>query len=427
MLVVSAAGVAIAALPTVAMASSGRFRPATANLAPEPNGSVHLPVLTAPQAITLLNQQRIANGIPGDLVEEPTLSSGCLSWATVYRPAKGQYPHEELPSQPGYTAEGNEAAASSDLDGEPGTKFTVGTLWGPLFNPWSGAAIHLAGLMNPTATTAWYGATASAACMGTGGSRTFTTPTFFSVPGPGATNVPIAQNTGEEPYSPQQAAGLRTEYSAPAIILFAEGTDAKLQNATLTSATGSTVSTKDITPESPAPPSAPGFVPSATFGFTASYVVPTTKFKPDTTYVMTATWQNGQGVSSTQTVQFKTAATDLNGLIEADEKAAQFAGIETGAFTPTLKGRVLTIVATGLAIGRNVTAQMLHCPIVECGVHPDEVSFKRTIRLSATAVRLKIPQPPRGKRSVLELLMAPFRVKGKSVYPAEPSLLLPRR
>jgi hypothetical protein len=61
------------------------FRPAVGEVTPEPDGNLHLPLLTAPQAITLLNQQRTANGIPGDLVEEPILSAGCLSWATVYR------------------------------------------------------------------------------------------------------------------------------------------------------------------------------------------------------------------------------------------------------------------------------------------------------------------------------------------------------
>jgi hypothetical protein len=140
---------------------------------------------------------------------------GCLSWATVYREAKGQYPHEELLSQPGYTTEGNEAAGSSDLAGEPGSKFTVGALWGPLFNPWSGAALHEASLMDPAITTVWYGGSLAAACMGTSGARTFSAPVFYSVPGPGAANVPTAENTGELPFPPQEAVGLATNRISP--------------------------------------------------------------------------------------------------------------------------------------------------------------------------------------------------------------------
>lgn len=191
------------------------FRPAVGEVTPEPDRDVHLPLLTTSQAIALLNQQRAANGIPGDLVEEPILSAGCLSWATVYREAKGQYPHEELPSQPGYTAEGNEAASRSDLDGESGSEFRVGTQWSMLFNPWSGAALHEANLMNPVATTIWYGASQSAACLGTSGYQAFASPTFFSVPEPGASNVPIAENTGELPFPPQEAAGLGEAVSRP--------------------------------------------------------------------------------------------------------------------------------------------------------------------------------------------------------------------
>ena len=405
--------------PALAEAKPPRFEPSTVRLVSEQVTSIGLPVLTAPQAIALLNRQRAANGIPGDLVEEPTLSSGCLSWATNYREAEGQYPHEELPSQPGYTAEGNEAAASSDLDGEPGSEATVGTLWGPLFNPWSGAAIHQAGLMNPGATAAWYGATADAACMGTGGSRSFTTPAFYSVPGPGAANVPIAENTGEEPYSPQQAAGLSTGYSAPAIILFAEGTDAKLQSATLTSSAGATVPTRDITPESSAPPSAPGFAPSATFGYIASYVVPRTKFEADTSYVLSAVWQNGEGATTTQTVSFETAATDLNGQIAAYErevaKPAARSGVPLGAITPTLHGRRLSIKASGVGIGRSIRIRVERCPTKRCRPGEVQIPWRVTVTLSTPITNIRLPRLATGFRSVLTVYTPAFTTGGDRV------------
>ena len=404
------------------------FRPAVGEVAPEPDGE-HLPLLAAPQAIALLNQQRTANGIPGDLVEEPALSAGCLSWATVYREAKGQYPHEEVPGQPGYSPEGNEAASRSDLDGEPGSQFSVGTAWGTLFNPWSGAPLHEAALMNPVATTVWYGASQGAACLGTTGDQTFASPTFFSVPGPGASSVPIAESSGELPFSPEQAVGLEGKEVAPAIPLWDEGTDAKLTAATVSAAGGGPVPTSLVTPETPTPPAPANFPSVPTFGgyTNASFVLPRTKLKPNTSYTLTATWQNSQGANSTQTVQFTTAATDLSKQIEAAERAFQDAGIESGTFTPVLNGRTLMITATGLAVGRKLTVEMLRCTYSECGNHVDQVTLDRAVRLATTPVRVKIPLPPRGKRSSLELVMTPFHVKGRMFYPGQPELLLPRR
>jgi hypothetical protein len=427
--VVSLAGVAMATSPVAAAAGNPRFRPAVGEVGPEPDGDLHLPLLTAPQAIALLNQQRAANGIPGDLVEEPILSAGCLSWATVYREAKGQYPHEEVAGQPGYTSEGNEAASRSDLDGEPGSQFSVGTQWGTQFNPWSGAPLHQSALMNPAATSVWYGASQSAACLGTTGGQTFASPTFFSVPGPGASNVPIAESSGELPFSPEQAVGLEGREVAPAILVWDEGSNAKLTAATVTTAAGAPIPTSLVTPGTPTPPAPSNFPSVPTFGgyTTASFVMPRAKFKPNTAYTLTATWQNSQGATSTQTVTFTTAATDLSRQIEAVERAFQDAGIESGTFTPVLNGRTLTITATGLAIGRNLTVQMLRCTYSECGNHVEQVTFERTVRLAATALRVKMPLAPRGKRSTLELVMRPFHVKGRMVYPGQPALLLPRR
>lgn len=176
-----------------------------------------------------------------------------------------------------------------------------------------------------------------------------------------------------------------------------EGSNASLTAATLTTAEGSSVPTSLVTPETPTPPSPANFPSVTTFGgyTTASFVVPRTKFKPNTSYFLTATWQNREGAASTQTVQFTTAATDLAGQVEAAEKAVQDANIESGTFTPVLKGRTLTITATGLAVGRNLSVQMMRCTYSECGNHVEQVTFDRTLRLAATAVRVKIPLAPR--------------------------------
>lgn len=414
---------AVASLSAAAAIAHPRFRPAVIKLIPEQVASTHLPVLAAPQAIALLNQQRAANGIPGDLVEEPRLSAGCLSWATVYRPAKGQYPHEELSSQPGYTAEGNEAAGSSDLSGEPGSKFTVGALWGPLFNPWSGAALHEATLMDPAATTAWYGASLGAACMGASGALPLTTPAFYSVPGPGAANVPIAENTGELPFSPQEAVGLGDEpYLAPAIPLWAEDMlGAKLQSASLVTSAGATAPTSLVTPETPTPEAPSGFPSVGTFGgYTsgASFVVPRVKFKASTSYVLTATWQTAAG-TATQTVPFTTAATDLNGQIAAYERAAEKPpaqrGVATGTIIPALHGHRLSIKASGIALGQTIRIRIERCPSRRCLPHEVQIPWRLTLKLRLSVTNVTFPRLATGFRSVLTLYTPTFTVDGDRV------------
>jgi hypothetical protein len=47
-----------------------------------------VPPVTAGEAITYLNEQRAANGIPGTLVEDAELSQGCLNHVSKYVPAK---------------------------------------------------------------------------------------------------------------------------------------------------------------------------------------------------------------------------------------------------------------------------------------------------------------------------------------------------
>jgi hypothetical protein len=160
-------------------------------------------MITAQQAVAVLNQQRAANGIPGDLTVDPTLSQGCFEYANLYQPKPGQLPHLELPSQPGYTALGDQAARHSDLSGGAGE-------WSWLQNPWTDAPYHLQALFDPGATVAWYGesdpahSTHFTACMGTGGiPRQLPSPSFYSYPGDGATNVEFAERAAESNASNQ--------------------------------------------------------------------------------------------------------------------------------------------------------------------------------------------------------------------------------
>ena len=383
-------------------------------------------MLSAPEAIAALNRQRTENGIPGDLIEEPRLSAGCLSWATSYHDAAGQYPHEEISGQPGYTPEGSEAAGESDLAGEPFGHGTIGTTWDPQFNPWSGAALHEAALMDPFATSAWYGASQPAACMGATGSRPFSAPAFYSFPGPGAKGVPIAVNTGELPFSPEQAIGLGSEaYVAPAITLWDAGSDATLQAATLTASGGGTVPTSIVTPGTPTPNPPANFPASTSFSdYTrASFVVPRVKFAANTTYTLTATWRGSSG-TMTQSVTFTTATGTLNQLISAAEiKAGPSAAETIGSITPRLKAGRLTITATGIAVGRTVRVQIERCPSKRCARKEVQRPWRRAVRLAATTT-LRVPKLRRGFMSVLTVYVSGFRVSSGRVASEVTGVLL---
>ena len=351
-----------------------------------------LPLLTDVEAVRHLNEQREANGIPGGLTLEPMLSEGCQSWATNYRELPGQYPHEEIPTQPGYTPGGNAAVHVSDLTGEPGNKFTVGNLWTTQFNPWTAAAFHLQALMNPASTEAWYGATPSAACMGTRESRAFTTPAFYSYPGNGATEVPTRENTGEWPNSPEQDVGLGPEaFVAGAIILWPEDMQASLTSATLQSSRGAVIPTQLETTDS--------------LNGGASFVVPTTKLQPETAYTLTASWSTSTG-PQTQTVHFTSGPTDLTEAIERVEEAGPRR--ELGRVVITLNGHRLSLHVTGDGVGGPLTFRLIRCSSGECS-RGLGVAWKKTVVLRRH-VAVTVPKVGKGTEYKLEVTMYAFKI-----------------
>jgi hypothetical protein len=363
-----------------------------------------LPLLNDVEAVQRLNEQREANGIPGGLTLEPALSEGCLSWATLYRyPAGGILggnPHEEIPGQPGFTPEGNTAAHESDLDGEPGNRFTVGNLWTTQFNPWTAAAFHLEVLMNPAATEAWYGATGTAACMGTRGSRAFTTPAFYSYPGNGATEVPTRENTGEWPKSPEQDVGLGPEaFVAGAIILWPEGMQASLTSATLQSSHGAVIPTRLDTTDG--------------YNGSPSFVVPTTKLQPETAYTLTASWSTSTA-PQTQTIHFTSGIGELNEELAAAEEAGPRR--ELGRIVVTLNGRRLSLHVTGDGVGGPLTFRLIRCSNGECS-RALGVAWKHTVVLRRH-LTLTVPHVSKGLEYRLEATIEALKIADTMPVPA---------
>lgn len=321
--IVCGAGIAVGLSPSVAVAGS-------------------YPI-SAERAIADLNAQRVENGIPGDLLNVPQLSLGCWQYENVYHYDILQYPHEELSSQPGYTALGNMAASMSDLASE-GTPWGKGTYQ----NPWAAAPLHLVSLFDPTAHYAWFGAVQSphwslyGECMGTATFDPFaqgetassapTTPTFYSLPGNEAPNVAPAELPNEGPFSPQQAAHISpTHVTGPDILLFAVGAPGpQLVGASLYDARGSQVGLVVVSPSTPAPKPPPGW-PKVTFvgAYTGNtwFVIPRNPLAGRARYKLIAQWSASGGYAHTEVVMFDTSCSTL---IEALIEPPKIRGCRVG-------------------------------------------------------------------------------------------------
>jgi hypothetical protein len=288
----------LALLGTAVLAST-----ATAQVAGPVNDA--FPVATA---VGFLNAQRAANGLPADLTIDAAMSEGCRKHETDYQGTRSQNPHDELPSRPGYSPEGQQAARSSEL--VLGRSMDVDAAWSRDGNPWStGALFHLQGLFKPGATTAWWGFGPNGMCMGTGDGRAFTTPAFFSYPGNGTAWAPASDQIGELPFSPIEVLGLPA-LTGPGVIVWAAGiADPRIASASLTEADSSIpIPVRWADASTPIPPSLSGGEEGATLaGFgDAGYVIPPRPLTPGRAYVLNVDWTDATGHDYQQTIQFST-------------------------------------------------------------------------------------------------------------------------
>jgi hypothetical protein len=269
-----------------------------------------LPQTTAAQAIAYINQQRVANGIPGELVDDPAMDHGCWEFANRYKLKPGQLLNKEVDGQPGYSAAGNAAAASSEVTGGIGE-------WARTYNPFTPFGLGDSEIFNPASTTAWYAETegrwgSGVVCVGTGGTRKFTLPTFFSLPADGSANVlpwevhlPSSKppwGPGDEPilagYAGESPTGPKT---GPTIRLYPEGPSYNLFS--LPSLTATLMSPTGLVPVE--------VEQTAVWGpglFMMATVIPVAPLATSTAYTLVAQWLDPSGEGHTQIVHFTTAS-----------------------------------------------------------------------------------------------------------------------
>ncbi len=243
---------------------------------------------TAQQAIGALNAQRAANGIPGDIVENPDWSRGCAQHMEYVRQNGDGDGHEEDPGKPGFTPEGQEAARSSVLGGTFGDDGK---------NGWEDAPIHLAQLLGPGLSVSGY----ADGCMWTwpGYQRPEPPQTqVYNYPGPGTRIYSSVDTSGESPTSPADVVGLPDD-GGTNLYLFAFGggvTQVNVTGATLTGPEGA-VKVRWVDNLSRE---------VGTFLPPGGIIVPEGKLRPDSDYTASATGQADTGVPLSWNWSFRT-------------------------------------------------------------------------------------------------------------------------
>jgi hypothetical protein len=173
---------------------------------------------TPSQAIAALNAQRAANGIPAGVVENPAWSDGCRLHNDYLR-FNDLFEHDEDPTLPGYTPEGDAAGAGSVL--------ARGQTFGDGRNPFDTAPAHLMQLLAPRLSVTGVNDAGGYVCMWTwAGYQRLPAPTdtLYSYPGDGVQGVPAEETAVEDPFVPGDFVGLaQGTTTGPHLYLLADG------------------------------------------------------------------------------------------------------------------------------------------------------------------------------------------------------------
>jgi hypothetical protein len=156
---------------------------------------------TAAQDIAWFNTQRAANGIPSGIVENAEWSAACDAHIT-YMQRTNTFQHEEDPSSPFYTEQGEWGGTHSVLAGGSG--------WGERSSPWETAPIHLAQLMSPQLAEMGVADRDNFVCATTWPGMDRPTPTAAGVvtyPGDGTTTY-ADEVPAESPFTPEDILGM---------------------------------------------------------------------------------------------------------------------------------------------------------------------------------------------------------------------------
>jgi hypothetical protein len=196
-------------------------------------------IVPASRIVELLNAQRAANGIPGDITEVSDWSSACAKH-NLYMTKTGQFGHTEDQASPWYTPEGAFAGANSVIaQGAPqGPNWETG-------NPFETAPIHLAQLLSPRLFQMGADDDGTHICATTFPgyrSQSSAPPAVYTYPGDGVVNFATEERAVESPWVPGDFVGLPSaSTTGPYLFAFLFGSansTAPVTEATLTGPKG---------------------------------------------------------------------------------------------------------------------------------------------------------------------------------------------
>ena len=348
---------------------------------------------TSQEAVDFLNQQRVANGIPGSAVFDAYRTKGCQNHNQYMVQNGNQLQHGETAGNPGYTPEGADYTNIGEVLAQGGIQ------WSASVNPWDEAPLHQAILFDPRVGKSGYDEAAGFACMRL--EINFSnppTPSFYAYTGNlGPQRVPPREVVCcEGPYAPQQAVGIDQGVpTGPNILFFTSGFGFNNHAASysLTGPGGAPVDVRFVDSTTPPPPQGGGYKAF----YTGGDMIPVQPLDPFTDYTATVTWANDDDSSvpnHPQVVKFKTDGLARGLTLTLSKKLG--------------KGRKATLKAPGEAVGQKAKVK----------IQAKAVSTK-TITLKASQ-KIKVPKPRKHGRTVVTVTVKSF-VLGDTRFTVTPA------
>jgi hypothetical protein len=384
--------------------------------------------ISSEQAVAFLNQQRAANGIPGDLVNRPEWADGCAKH-NFYSHMTGDWGHSENFASPYYTPEGAEAAGAAVI-AMGGGYLPSGK------NPWEWAPIHLYITLRPELTSAGYDASHGYACLRMYGGEPRpapATPQFFSYPGPGTQGIYPDEYAAEWPYTPQQLVGIpEYEVTGTNILLFSLGTRG------LDAESFSLRGPAGVVPARMVDENTSNEVGDGSWFAGGGVIVPEKPLAENTTYTVSVRWRN---------LLYGHSSDESEDHLSRTEFFSQEFSFTTGAMSPEGRERrprenpVLRLSRAGRA-GNSIRLRLIADGVLRghrarfvvfrhergcgrafasaagpCGWRSLGRPSKRTLRLRGTQV-LSVRAPARWQKATIKARTRPFEVDDVRFAPA---------
>ncbi len=176
--------------------------------------------VTAATAISNLNAQRRANGLPSGVVNNQALSGGCAAHNNYMHSNGDTLDHDEAPGRPAYTMAGDDAGNHAVLAFGARPWTTVND------NPWETAPIHLAQLLDPSLGVSGYNESFGFSCavaLAEPRRAEPAAPRLYTYPGP-KSHIYTAEVAAEGPFTPGELVGIKQgTTTGPYIFVFADG------------------------------------------------------------------------------------------------------------------------------------------------------------------------------------------------------------